>query len=265
MMTSPPEALSPFFDRLEDRESSLVTVDPSVPDPVQRLLEQTFADQSVTVADLERELGADDEVWLVEEGEVVARSSIDALSEAILLINSDAFKTGDGEFEDLLVPDVLAELHETPFTVRGYPASDKEKLLLIIVSRLIERRAVEVDDGTLRVTFQALSRLRDERGTGTVYRRLTETDVSLHLYGVGDEPVPEEIDATVHTGTSRYYRDSWCVVFRPPEDRSVDPGPAGDGPVALVATELESNYWLGAWTYDPSLVEVAERYLLDYL
>lgn len=263
-MTAPPEALAPFFDQLEDRESSLVTVDPEVPDAVQRLLEQTFADESVTVADLERELDPEDEVWLVEEGEVVARSSIDSLMDAILLINSDTFKTGSGGFEDLIVPEVLAELHETPFTVRGYPASDKEKLLLIIVSRLIERRAFEVDAGTLRATFQTLSRLRDERGTENVYRQLTESEVSLHIYGVGDEPVPAGIDATVHTGTSRYYRDSWCVVFRPPADHAAELGPSGDGPVALVATELEPNHWLGAWTYDPSLVEVVERYLLDY-
>jgi riboflavin biosynthesis pyrimidine reductase len=52
------------------------------------------------------------------------------------------------------MPDVLDGLTETPFTLRGYPESNSEKLLLILVSRQIERLAWEGGSGTLRSSFQ---------------------------------------------------------------------------------------------------------------
>jgi len=117
---------------------------------------------------------------------VIARSTLDELLESVLLINSDLYKTGAIDLNEVTLPDVLSGLDEVPFRLRGYPHSNKEKLLLIVVSRVIERIAAEAGGGTLRASFQRLSRLQDERGTREVYETLGNSGVDVHVYGVGD-------------------------------------------------------------------------------
>mgnify|MGYP000459243291 CR=1 FL=1 len=67
-------------------------------------------------------------VALVEDGSVVARSTLDELLESVLLINSDLYKTGAIELGEVALPAVFEGLDEVPFRVRGYPESNKEKL-----------------------------------------------------------------------------------------------------------------------------------------
>ena len=209
------ESLRSFFDELESPDRHLVVVNRSSPDPVRNLLDSLLDGQPVSVSEVESDAASDaDVVALVEDGDVIARSTLDELLESVLLINSDLYKTGTVGLDEIELPDVLRGLDEVPFRVRGYPASDKEKLLLILVSRVIERIAAERGDGTLRASFQRLSRINDERGTNAVYERVAETGVDVHVYGVGD---PEELSAlplTVHTGTSYPYRRSWFVGSR---------------------------------------------------
>jgi hypothetical protein len=249
------ESLRSFFDELEAPDRHLVVLNRSSPDPVRNLLDSLLEGQPVDLTETETDDERDvDVVALVEDGDVIARSPLDELLESVLLINSDLYKTGAIELDEVALPDVLEGLDEVPFRVRGYPASDKEKLLLILVSRVIERIAAERGDGTLRASFQRLSRIHDERGTNAVYERVADAGVDVHVYGVADAEPPAGFPATVHTGTSYPYRRSWFVVFSPPN------GDGGDH-VALLALEEEPNVWDGFWTFRPELVNRLERYI----
>jgi hypothetical protein len=247
-----PSGIRDFFDEVSHGDVSLVTINRTHPKPVQELLADAFSTQSVDLVERSLPDDVDDDiVALRRDGEVSAVSSLRELMQSFLLVNADRFKTGTKGF-DGDVPDVLKGMDETLFDLRGYPASNKEKLLLILISRHIERLAYEAGRGTLRSTFQHLSRLEDELGTKKVYERLAGRTVDVHVYGVPDG-MPEGLDATVHAGTTDEYRNSWCVVFRPPEE----PG------AALIAHQQEPNHWEGFWTYDRDTVERVDRYLAD--
>ena len=167
------------------------------------------------------------------------------------MINSDLFRTGTKEIEDVEVPDVIAELTDTQFQLRGYPESDVEKLILIIMSREVERRTYRDGDGKIRVSFQKLSRMQDERGTSSVYQKLTRTDADVHLYGIPDKlPGREYTDAVCHTGYTQEFRDSWFVVHTPEDD-----GRYG----ALMAVETDPRNWEGFWTFQPEKVREINR------
>jgi len=254
------DSLRSFFDEIEDPNRNLVVLNRSSPDPIRNLLDSLLEGQSVSISDVDTDSASEenrDIVALVEDGEILAQSTLDELLESVLLINSDLYKTGAIDLGDVVLPDVLEGLDEVPFRLRGYPASNKEKLLLIIISRVIERIAAETGEGTLRSSFQRLSRLNDEKGTYEVYETLSNSGVDVHLYGVGDANPAESLPVTVHTGTSYPYRRSWFVVFQPPED-----GEATDH-AALVALEDEPNVWDGFWTFRPELVDRIEQYIAD--
>jgi hypothetical protein len=250
-------SLESFLAELDAKDRSLVSVNRTEPRPLQRMLEGLFESQPVTVAEHELPTADGDYVGLLEDGEIVATSSFRDLQDAILLVNSDLFVTGARDLEDVRMPDVLDGLTETPFTLRGYPDSNSEKLLLILVSRHIERLAWEGGSGSLRSSFQQLSRIEDERGTRNVYRRLSETDLDLHLYGVPDATPPPEVTATVHGGDGPEFRNSWFVVYEP---RGADADAA-----ALVALETDPRRWRGFWTYRPELVERIDEYVAQSL
>ncbi|WP_096393765.1 DICT sensory domain-containing protein [Halorubrum trapanicum] len=251
------ESLRSFFDELETPDRHLVLLNRSSPDPVRNLLDSLLDGQPVSISEAGADSGADDDVVaLVEDGSIVARSTLDELLESVLLINSDLYKTGGIDLDEVALPAVFEGLDEVPFRVRGYPTSNKEKLLLIIISRVIERIAAERGDGTLRASFQRLSRIDDERGTREVYERVAGTGVDVHVYGVGDADSLSGLPITVHTGTSYPYQRSWFVVFTPPD--------GGDGDhVALLALEDEPNVWDGFWTFRPELVTRIERYIAE--
>jgi len=244
-----PSGIEEFFHEVNRRDVSLVTINRTHPKPVQELLADAFSTQSIDLVERSLPENGDDVVALRKGGRVTAISSLRDLMQSFLLVNADRFKTGTKGF-DGGIPDVLNGLDETLFDLRGYPASNKEKLLLILISRHIERLAYEAGEGTLRSTFQRLSRLEDELGTRTVYERLAGRTVDVHVYGVPDG-VPEQLDVSIHGGTSDEYRNSWCVVFQPPE---------GSG-AALIAYQWEPNRWQGFWTYDAETVGRADRYL----
>ena len=130
------------------------------------------------------------------------------------------------------------------FTVRGYPESNKEKLLLILMSR-IEFDALSAEGGELHSTFQRLSRLDDEYGTQQVYEWLAASRTATHVYGVNDAPsAANGLDVTVHADDSEPYRRPWVLVFTPSATDS------DARPVALVAVTTGGNRWRGMWTYD---------------
>lgn len=93
--------------------------------------------------------------------------------------------------------------------------------------------------------------------TRRVYRRLAESDVEVHVYGVPDTE-PEEWDGlTVHPTAAEEIRDSWFVVY----DGGWDP----DGKAALLVQESDPGTYDGFWTYRTALTDriendVTERY-----
>jgi DICT domain-containing protein len=248
-----PGTLSSFIDQVPETETSLMVVNRTGPKPLVGLLRDAFETQAVSVAERQFPEGSEDVVLLVRGGEVVATTSMSQLQNAFLLVNADRYRTGTHGLEESDMPDVLTGLDEVEFEVQGFPKSNKEKLLLVLISRFIESRALRAGTGRFDVSFQRLSRLDDEYGTRQVYEWLGDSDVDTHLYGVRDEPVPESIGATVHAGTHEEYRRSWFVVFRPPEGET--------GHVALVAIETGDNVWRAMWTYDPERVTRVGEYV----
>ncbi|ELZ47100.1 hypothetical protein C464_09222 [Halorubrum coriense DSM 10284] len=206
-------------------------------------------------------------VLLMEDDEVVAGSTLAELGDAVLFVNSDLYVTGSRSLGDVDLPSVISGLNDATFTLRGYPESNRQKLLLITISRFIERVAWMAGDGTLRSSFQRLSRIDDEVGTREVYDRVSGTGVDTHLYGVPDR-LPADLDAVVHAGNDPDFTDSWFVVFRPPEgphpaqsDPDTDLERGVEGGVGLLAVETEPRVWRGLWTFDADRISRVNRYI----
>jgi len=253
-------SLERFLDRPTESSRSLVVVNRTAVEPIQRILENLFADQDVDVDEQTHDEYDDDTVLLVEDGKVIASSPLQALEETILLVNSDLFRTGTREFEAVELPAVIDGLTDHLFTLRGYPESNKEKLLLIVVSRQIERLAHTAGEGTLRASFQRLSRLEDEQGTREVYNTLADTDVDVHIYGRPDWVPSPNFEVTMHGGYREDFRRSWFVLYNPPPERREEYDAA-----ALVAVEQEPRQWEGFWTDRPAVVEDIARYIRQNL
>ncbi|MFA9518213.1 DICT sensory domain-containing protein [Halopenitus sp. H-Gu1] len=264
------DSLRAFLDRLHDPERSLVVLDRSSPEATWGLLEDLLANQPISVTEsidlndesaddepenneLEIDEPEDDVVLLLEDDRVLARSTMDELLSSILLINSDLYMTGSRSLSEIDLPEVIERLDDIPFRLRGYPDSNKEKLLLITVSRMIERTAAETGSGTLRSSFQRLSRIEDERGTRDVYETVSHSGADVHVYGIPDWDPSPEMPVTVHGGTTEEYRRSWFVVFTP-EDPGADH-------VGLLALEDDRNVWDGFWTYRADLVRELDAYI----
>ncbi len=238
------------------------------------------ADVEIPV-DVEVPVDVENLVLLVEDGRVVAESTFEELGEAALFVNSDLYITGTRSLDELELPRVITGLEDTVFSLRGYPESNRQKLLLITISRFIERAAWTAGDGTIRSSFQRLSRIDDELGTRRVYERIGDTDVDAHLYGVPDDP-PIGLDATIHGGRNVDFTDSWFVVFEPPDgfgrpavtDTAAECPARGDGGtpvndlrrgvdggVGLLAVETEPRLWQGVWTFDPERLRRLTEYV----
>ena len=256
-----------FFDALSAPQRSLLVVNRTQPDPLVRILEGTFEGQPVSVSEVDVPDVDDDTVLLVEQTgnetdlRIIATSPLSELEETILLVNSDLYKTGTAGFSEEGFPAVLAKLEEVPFVLRGYPESNNEKLLLIAMSRFIERRAYRHESGRLRTSFQRLSRIEDERGTWNVYRTFDESGVQTHVYGVPDWRPPSDSTLIAHGGYTAEFRNSWFVVYRPIDADGSESTESDESHAALVAVQTEPRTWRGFWTFRPELVCDIESYV----
>lgn len=248
-------SLERFLSIPEGATRELVVANRTQPEPFQRMVENLFAKQAVGVDETTIDEYPENTVLLLEDGEVVAESPLDALHDAILMINSDLYKTGTRSLDETIVPAVIDGLTDVRFSLRGYPESNTEKLLLILISREIERRAYEAGEGTLRSSFQQLSRIKDERGTRRAYEKVSSTDVDVHVYGVPDWQPTTEMNVTMHGGSTPDFEDSWFVIYRPPPDRPDEHG------AALLAVETGAAEWEGFWTYDKALIDDLTAYV----
>lgn len=245
------------FVEASERKATITVLNPDSVQPVYRLLSGLFSDDAVSVqkTTTDEKSVPSDTVLVEKTGDTstLAVSSLDAIREELLFVNSDIYVTDSRQLDDVETPDVIRHLDEILFTVTGYPEHGKEKLLLIEMSRHIEGLAWQADEGRLATGFQQLSRLDDERGTRRVYTRLgRDTDVDTHVYGVPDT-TPSLPGVTVHGADTAELEQSWFVVY----ESSSHPHEAA----ALVATETEQNTWEGCWTYDSARV----ARILDYL
>jgi hypothetical protein len=243
--------LESFLEFETEARRSLAVVNRTSPRPVQQMLERLFEGQPIDVEETDIPDG-ENLVVLTDGEEVLASSPLEAIQDAILLVNSDVYVTGSRELTESTLPDVLAGLSDVPFRMRGYPESNSEKLLLISISRMIERRAWERDDGKLRSSFQYLSRIEDEQGTKSVYQSLAASGVDTHVYGIPNWTPSTRSDLTIHGGYDQDFRESWFVVFT---DDAVDDD------AALLAIETEPNVWEGFWTYDTDEIDDINRYI----
>ena len=245
--------LCPFLAAGETPQYQLATVVDSHPASYDQMLQKLFQRQPVEQTDLDTNIDGDQVILLDEEQTVVATSPLQALSETILLVNSDLYRTGGVRLSEIEVPDVIEALSDTVFHARGFPESNYEKLPLILISRQIERLSYE-HGGTHRASFQRLSRIEDERGTANVYRKLSEQGVNTHVYGVPDELPPRELDVSIHAGFGGDWDSSWFVLHR-----------SETAAAALVALETGVNEWEARWTYERETVEEIEDVIKTYL
>lgn len=250
-------SLREFFTQHEKANMSLGIVGSDVPEQFHGLLTQIFDRQSVeikqSVTVSEPISASADMVYLLDDGEVIAESPLEEVADSILLVNSDLYTTGARSVQEADLPDVITALDETHFRLRGYPESNKEKLLLIAISRYIERTALERGTGKHRASFQYLSRINDEGGTSEVYEQLGDSSVDVHVYGIPDWTPPPEYELTIHGGWGQDFRNSWFVVFVP--DTPSAPH------TALLAIEDEPNIWDAFWTHNPDVVQEINRYI----
>lgn len=249
-----------FVNRIEKSDRSLVVLNRTEPDPIKSMIETLFADQPVSIDEQTVPDVDEDTVVLLEDDQVVATSPLSALEEAILFVNSDIYVTGTRGIDEVSVPDAIVKLADVPFRLRGYPESNSEKLLLITISRYIEHAAWRSNGGTLRSSFQKLSRITDEIGTHAVYQRLSETNVDVHVYGQPNWTPEEGSNVTMHGGYDEAFRRTWFVVFTPDTTQtSATPDAAdeagGEEYMALLAIETDPRTWRGFWTFRREFVE----------
>ncbi|WP_135667384.1 DICT sensory domain-containing protein [Halorhabdus rudnickae] len=242
--------ITEFIDAVDDREKTVTVLNRESVDPLYRMLEDMFESNAVAVSE-DTDPDAPGDVVLLRDETTgsLAVSRMDAVSETLLLVNSDLYVTGTVPVEEVQTPEVVAHLADVTFTV-----ADKQKFLLIHISRHIESLALETDSGVLHSSFQRLSRLLDERGTGRAYEALADSGVETHVYGIDDWDMPAFADQlTVHAGDTPELRDAWFVVHDGDGD--------DDRKAALVAEEIGPDEYRGYWTFEPELVDEILQYL----
>lgn len=254
--------LRQFIERAEGSSRTLTVVDRESDDIVHEMLTDLFDAQPVEITERDGDgATANDTVVVSRTDGSAVSSSLESIQNAILFVNSDTYISGARDLDSVDTPDAILDLADTVFQVRGYPDTRKQKFLLIELSRYIEARAWRHGAGEIHSSFQYLSRLSDERGTQEVYRALGSTDVDVNLYGIEDAPVPADIDAAVHAGTTdEELRRSWFVVYTHPTD--------GTQSAALVCYRLPAEDdrigpWKGFWTFDHERVSEIQTYIVD--
>lgn len=243
--------LADIIADVDSGEKTLTIRNRDEPEPIVRMLRRMVDAPDVRIREDDPAEGSPGNLVILEGGEEgadrLAISAIADVGNSVLMVNSDLYVTGTRSIGEVDTPDVLAGLDETTFTVSG-----KQKMLMIEISRHVEALAYRSGGSTLHSGFQHLARIEDERGTKSVYERLVDAGVAVHVYGSPDglPSLPDEL--TVHADDSEEIRTSWFVVNTdcPEEFKG-----------ALLATEVGPNEWTGVWTFDPAAVDRTAAYL----
>jgi len=249
-----PDSLSAFVDRKGPSEWSAQLVNPTRPKEIQNMAEDLFGSLDMKVPEAEIEGIEDNLLLMMRDGEVVASSPLRTIENTLLMVNSDLYTTGTKSIHEVSIPDTVQALSDTVFTLSGYPDSNTEKLVLTLVSRYIEQQAADLQTGTLRASFQRLSRLDDERGTREVYDKLGQlADLESHVYGFPDWKPPSEMGVTAHQVRDDEIQDTWFVVHR------TDTG----NDRAMLAINDGPNTWKGYWTNNTTEIQLIDDYIVQ--
>lgn len=231
-----PRPLSEIVEGVETRRKTARVRNFTGEDGDLAAIEEFFEPHAVDVV-VESAEGPDDHVVLSTGSTVLATSPVSELMEYVRAWQ-ESMSTG------LTTP--------PPAVVEGlsdnyFESYDKGRM--VMASRIVEFRAWNVGEGILHAGFQHLSNFEPQRST---YRNLTNTDVSVQLYGVPDGGRPGELGLTVHETGSEECLNHWWVAF--------DGNGADEDKVVLLAQEREANRFYGFWTYEATVVEdVLER------
>jgi hypothetical protein len=240
--------LDDVLDDVDSRQRTLTVFNYDGSETLTRNVERYFGFRNVTVTSGETSPDAPrNYLVLHDDDRVVASSNLDEVRDHLLAESPRDYVTGDVDVTEARYPAVLTNLDETFVTVSG-----ERKLLMTKLSRFIEARALAHGDGTLRAGFQQLSRLDDEHGTASVYRRLADAGVDTHVYGHPGGSPAALAGLTAHGHETEELRWTWFVVYRVP-DRP-------DLAAALVA-ERRGEGFSGFWTFDEETVERVDAYL----
>lgn len=246
------EELRDYIHSFEsDSKFEIAVVGSDIPQPIINMVGKVFGDNDVEVYDESLE-DVEEELVLFKDEEIIATSPLEEVSDSLLLVNSDLYSTGTVSLDEIKTPDVIKELQEERFLLRGFPESNYEKLMLILMSRHIEKLSYTNDDSVHRASFQRLSRIQDEKGTHRVYKKLRESGAEVHVYGVPDLEPPEDWGLQVHRDENRDYVNYWFVVHRSPEED-----------MALLAVQESDNTWESLWTTDSEKVEKIDQFIKE--
>jgi hypothetical protein len=245
-------SLESFIQEHSPSKLSAQVVNPTQPDPIQKMAKELFGGMSVDVSEAKHSDEDDDMFVLLDDGTIVASTPMSRIRETLLMVNTDLYRTGHKSLEDVTVPEILRELSETVFSLAGYPESNTEKLVLTLMARYIEKQAWRHETGVIRASFQRLSRLYDEKGTRRVYERLGGLpELDVHAYGAPDQEPPADFPVNIHGINNEELRQSWFVVHS-----------TNDGEdVGMLALEREPNEWDGFWTFDSNEIGALNEYI----
>lgn len=169
---------------------------------------------------------------VIEDGGTFAGAI--ALSELENLLAPPIARPGEREDVSPGYRVLFDALAESVFT-----AMDRQQLLA--VSREIEDRAFRVGSGTLRASFQRLSKFESQLD---VYRTLAiETDLDIHVHGRDDWDPPAIQGITYHRDTDGDLAEYWVLAFESDQQAC-----------GLVAAETDDGY-RGFWTDDPARLQ----------
>jgi KaiC/GvpD/RAD55 family RecA-like ATPase/DICT domain-containing protein len=208
------------------------------------VVERYFDRQGVTVRTASLDVDEPHSVALLHHGDdLLASESVTAIRSAI-----DIEAATSEEFAKRRTSDLLTNLEQSVFG-----AQNADKSLLIDVSHSIELLANRTRTGQLHVGFQRLSNLVEDEQASRIYRRLAESGVDVHVYGVPDTTA-DLPGVTIHELDTPEIRESWFVVY----DGGGDP----DRQAALLTVQIEdSEQYKGFWTYDSDIVRQVGAYV----
>lgn len=228
----------------------------NTPDPIYNMIEKIFLKQDNL--EVERIKSADfDKIDIIKDSSVIHSSSVDKIRDSILMTNSDEYITKRDQFDDIEFPDSILKLTGESFYLRGYPKAYNEKLILISISRYIEKLSYD-NGGKHYATFQNIGRLNDEIGTYNIYKSLSNKVDSLNLYGLPSDnmrSIIDDIDANYNIGDSEPHRRLWVVIHISEEHTAA---------LAALENEEKENEWTAIWTFNRDDVLQLEKTMNKY-